>query len=157
MALPGPIIAHENIRAIPSLSQKTFREAASLGPFIWEFDLGLLITDPSQFISAAAFPLGTNTTAGGGPGPQTTPQPAIGPLCDVFVLHGSVGGALLQLSYAADASPCNYIAFYTSLVPVLTLTNVAGLRVTGRFLKCSLTIIGGVASSVELGFYVRNT
>jgi hypothetical protein len=154
-----PLLAHENVRMIPALTQKTFCDLASVNQhiFIWEFDLAARITDPGQLLNANAAPTGSSTIAGGGAGPQTTPQPAIGPLADVFIFTNSSGGGTLRIRYAADANPCSYYPMYTATVPTLTPTNVSGLRVTGRFIEFFFQAAAAAACVVECGFYIRNT
>jgi hypothetical protein len=153
-----PLIAHENVRAIPALSQRTFQVAAAdaLQTFIWEFDLAARITDPNQFLSALAAPAGSTTIAGGGAGPQTTPQPAIGPLMDALAFTSGAGGGTLLVEYAVDANPCRYRQIANSAVPAGIATNISGLRVTGRFVRITFTNVTA-AATVEVGYYIRNT
>lgn len=153
----NPVLAHENTRNIPSLSQKTFFNAAAgaVSFFDWEFDLGSRVTDANQFISALAAPVGGATIAGGGAGPQTTPQPAIGPWLDWVVFTNGAGGGQMTVQYAADASPCNYINIFDNAIPASVLTNASGLRVTGRFVR--LIFRNNTAGArVEVGFYIRS-
>lgn len=153
----APILAHENTRNIPSLSQKTLQSAsAGAGEFFgWEFDLALGITDASQFITNAAAPIGGGTIAGGGPGPQTTPQAAVGPWADVVVFTSGAGGGILLIQYAADASPCTYQNIFLNNIPGAQITNASGLRVTGRFVRFLFQNLTA-ASVVECGFYIRS-
>lgn len=152
-----PILAHENTRNIPSLTQKTFQDPASPAAqfYGWEFDLGLGITDASQFISQLAAPIGGSTIAGGGPGPQTTPQPAVGPWLDVVVFTTGAGGGNLLIQYAADASPCTYQNIFLNAIPGGQITNASGLRVTGRFVRVLFQNLSAGAT-VECGFYIRS-
>lgn len=153
-----PIIAHENVRAIPSLSQKTFFSAAAgaLQQFIWEFDLAARVTDPNQLISANVAPVGSTTIAGGGSGPQNTPQPAIGPFCDWFVFTSGAAGGQASMDYAVDADPCSYRTFFLSTIAGNNPTNASGLRVTGRFIRLRFINVTAGAT-VEVGYYIRNT
>lgn len=153
-----PIIAHENVRFLPSLSQKTFQSAAAgaAATFIWEFDLALRITDPNQFLNANIAPANSTTIAGGGPGTQTTPQPAIGPFADVGVVTSGAGGGQIKTEIAVDASPCNYQIMSIVAIPASTFGNISGLRVTGRFVRFTFTNISAGAV-VEVGFFIRNT
>jgi hypothetical protein len=155
---PGtPLIAHENVRTIPALSQKTFQSVvAGAESFIWEFDLAARITDPNQFLTANVAPANSTTIAGGGAGPQTTPQPAIGPFLDALVFTNGVGGGSLLVEYAADASPCNYRSIANTAVPSGVATNISGLRVTGRFVRITFTNVSPVVT-IEVGYYIRNT
>lgn len=153
-----PILAHENVRTIPALTQKTFFSAAAGAGagFVWEFDLAARITDENQFVSALVAPANSSTTAGGGAGPQTTPQPAIGPLCDWFVITSGAGGGTVSVEYAVDASPCSYYPVFSTLIIANNAANASGLRVTGRFVRLRFTNVSA-AAIVELGFYIRNT
>jgi len=158
MALAAPIIAHENVRAIPALSQKVFRDAASGAnqDYFWEFDLAAFITDPGQLLNTAVAPANSQTVNGGGAGPQIAPQAAIGPICDIGVFTSGAAGGTISASYAVDANPCLYRTFFTTPVPTIAFSNVSGLRVTGRFLLLGFRNITAGAV-VELGFYIRST
>lgn len=155
-----PVLAHENVRAIPSLSQKTFFVAAAAAnqPFIWEFDLAARITDPNQFLNSSVAPANSNTIAGGGAGlggGQTTPQPAMGPFADVFILTTGAGGGSVGIDYAVDASPCSYYNLFTGGFPAFVPTEVTGLRVTARFVRFTVNN-ATAAATIEIGFYIRN-
>ena len=152
-----PIIAHENVRLITALAQKTFQSAAAgaNSTFIWEYDLGARLTDFNQFLNANVAPANSTTTVAGGAGPQVTPQPAIGPFADAFVFTSGAGGGTLQLEYAADANPCNYRAMSNTVVNAGIAANISGLRVTGRFVRFTFTNVTNGAT-VEVGFYIRN-
>jgi len=152
-----PVIPKENVRIIPSLAQRTFQSAAAGAgaTFVWEFDLGARITDPNQFTSASVAPANSSTTAGGGAGPQTTPEPAIGPFLDAVAFCTGAGGASITIEYAVDASLCNYRSMAVTIVPQNTLTNLSGLRVTGRFVRATLTNVTA-AATIEFGIYIRN-
>jgi hypothetical protein len=156
-----PILAHENVRLIPALSQHVFQSAAAGAgaTFIWEFDLGSRITDANQFLSGLVTPVApanSSTLAGGGAGPQTTPQPAIGPLIDAFAFASGAGGGTLTVEYAADASPCLYRVMSITVVPSGVGTNISGLRGTARFVRFTFTNVTAGAT-IEAGFYIRNT
>lgn len=154
------ILAHEDVRVIPGLAQHVFFDAAAgaLETYIWEFDQAARVTDFNQFLSGLptpAAPANSTTTIAGGAGPQTTPQPALGIFLDALAFTSGVGGALLTVEYAVDASPCSYRTFAVTIVPASTLTNISGLRVTGRFVRCTLQNIT-VGATVEFGIYIRN-
>ena len=154
-----PLIAHEDVRAIPALTQRPFQSAAAGAgaTFIWEYDLAVRITDAIQFISALVAPTNSTTIAGGGVGPQTTPQPAIGPLLDAMVFCTGAGGGTLLIEFAVDANPCLYRPMSSgTVVPASTLVNVSGLRVTGSFVRGTFTNVTAGAV-VEFGLYIRNT
>jgi hypothetical protein len=152
-----PVIAKELIRVVPSLSQNTVQNAAAGAGavFVWEWDLALRLTDTGQFISALAAPANSTTTAGGGAGPQTTPQPAFGPFLDAVAFCTGAGGGTITVEYAVDASPCNYRTMAVTIVPQNTLTNLSGLRVTGRFVRITFTNVTA-AAVIEFGSYIRN-
>lgn len=159
-----PILAHENVRNIPALSQKTFYDesAGAVEFFAWEFDLGLRVTDPNQFIVqpnpavlTTYAPTGGGTLAGGGAGPQTTPQPAIGPWLDWVVYTDGAGGGQMTVQYAVDAAPCSYVNIFDNAIPSGIITNSSGLRVTGRFVR--LVFRNNTAGAVvQCGYYIRS-
>ena len=152
-----PIIAKENVRIIPGLTQRTFQSAAAgaASTFIWEFDLAARITDFNQFINANPAPTNSTTIAGGGAGPQTTPQPALGPFLDALAFTSGAGGGSLLVEYAVDGNPCLYRAIANSAVPAGVATNISGLRVTGRFVRITFTNVTA-AATIEAGYYIRN-
>ena len=152
-----PIIAKENVRIIPGLSQRTFQAAAADAGqvFRWEWDLAARITDFNQFISALAGPANSSTTVMGGAGPQTTPQPALGPFMDAAAFCTGLGGATITVEFAIDASLCNYRTVAITIVPQNVFTNIAQLRVTGRFVRITLTNVTA-AATIEFGSYIRN-
>jgi hypothetical protein len=152
-----PILAHEDVRLIPALSQNTVRDAAAgaAETFIWEWDLAARITDLNQFTSALAGPANSTTTVMGGAGPQVTPQPAIGPFLDVAAFCSGAGGATITVEVAIDASPFNYRTQAITIVNQNVFTNISALRITGRFVRITLTNVTA-AALVEFGSYIRN-
>jgi hypothetical protein len=153
-----PVLAHELTRILPALAQKTFSAAAADANqvFRWEFDLAARITDHNQFLNANPAPANSSTIAGGGAGPQTTPQVALGPIADVGMFFAGAGGGQLLVEFAVDANPCLYRAISPAIiVPAATFSNLSGLRITGRFVRFSATNITA-ASLTEVGFYIRN-
>jgi hypothetical protein len=155
-----PIIRKENVRLIPALTQRTFQSAAAGAgaTFVWEWDLALRITDFNQFIGTVIFaPANSATTAAGvaGAGPQTVPQPALGPFLDAAVFCNGVGGATITVEFAIDSSPCNYRTVAITIVPQNVFTNIAQLRVTGRFARVTATNVTA-AATIEFGSYIRN-
>jgi hypothetical protein len=142
-----PTISRELVRFIPFAAQKTFRNAA-LGAgatMVWEFDVGLGITDRNQFLSAATAP--TNSTS--------APQLAVGPNLDAAAFSVAQPGTIL-VEYAIDVT-CAYRVVNTSIVPAAAFTNISGLRITGRFVRVTYTNTGGGASETEFGIYIRST
>lgn len=152
-----PVIPHELVREIPSMTQKTFRNGAAgaASTFVWEFDLAARVTDANQFLNANVAPANSATTAGGGAGPQTTPQPAVGAFLDVFVFTSGAGGGTLLIEEAADANPCNYRTVNTVAIAAGVEGGVQGFRVTGRFVRCTFTNVTA-AAVVEVGYYLRS-
>lgn len=150
------ILPKEDVRVIPSLSQRTFMDAAAGAgeTYVWEFDLGARLTDANQFLSAAVAPTNSSTTAGGGAGPQTTPQLALGVFLDALLFCTGAGGATLTVEYAVDVT-CAYRTFSVTAVPQNTLANISGLRVTGRFVRITATNVTA-AATIEFGVYIRN-
>jgi hypothetical protein len=153
-----PYIAHENVRILPSLTERMFQSAAAGAgqTFIWEFDLGARITDPNQFANQNPAPANTTCTVGGGAGPQVTPQIAIGPFLDALVFTSGAGGGSLLVEYAADTNPFLYRSISNTVTGAGVATNLSGLRVTGRFVRLTFTNVTA-GSVVEGGYYIRNT
>jgi hypothetical protein len=152
-----PVIAKELVRIVPALAQKGFQSAAegAGATRIYEWDLALRITDTGEFLNANPAPANSSTTAGGGAGPQTTPQPAFGPFLDVVAFCSGAGGGSITVEYAVDANPCNYRTMAVTIVPQNTLTNLSSLRVTGRFVRITFTNVTAGAT-IEFGSYIRN-
>ncbi len=140
----NPYLSRQLVRAIPSCTQKTFRTAAAGAgaTVIAEFDLGLAGTEPNQVL-AGAFPGGAQ------------PQSAIGPFLDAVCFDTGAGGASILVEYAVDQS-CSYRIFNTTAVPANTLTNIAGLRVTARFVRVTFTNVTA-ASTIEAGAWIRSS
>ena len=151
-----PVIAHEDVRLIPALSQKTFFSASALvQTFTWEFDLAARITDSNQFLNTSVAPANSFTINGGGAGPQIAPQAAVGPFLDIFVVTDAPGGASIAVSMAADANPCKYYGVFQGAVPLNIPTNFAQLRITGRFVLINILNQAG-GTVLEIGCYIRN-
>lgn len=140
----NPYLSRQLVRAIPSCTQKTFRNAAAgVGQtFIAEFDVALAVSDPNQFLGGA-FPGGAQ------------PQSAIGPFLDAVCFDTGALGASILIEYAVDQS-CTYRTFNTSAVPQNTLTNIAGLRVTARFVRVTFTN-GSGGATIEAGVWIRSS
>lgn len=132
------------VRNIPFAAQKTFQNAAlaNNGTFVAEFDVALAISDRNQFLSGA-FPGAAN------------PPKAIGPFLDAVGF--SAGAGRIDVEYAVDLS-CSYrFAMPGTVVPANTLTNISGLRITGRFVRITFTNTSGGAALSEFGVYIRST
>lgn len=146
MPLLAPFIARTLVRPLPFATQQTFREAAlaDAGTLIAEFDVAAGITDQNRFLTGA-YP----NLAG------TPPQRAIGPYLDA--LAWVTGVATIQVYYCVDLG-CSYHPIVpATVVPASTLTNIGGLRITGRFVKVVLTNTSGGPIAAEFGVYVRST
>jgi len=155
-----PVIAKEFVRIIPALSQRTFQSAAegAGATRVWEWDLGLRITDSNQFQGVVIFaPANSATTGAGvaGAGPQVVPQPALGPFLDAGAFCSGAGGATITVEFAIDSSPCNYRTMAVTIVPQNVFTNISGLRVTSRFARVTFTNVTA-AATIEFGSYIRN-
>lgn len=139
-----PIISRELVRFIPFAAQKTFRNAAlaNAATMVAEFDLGLAVTDANQFLTGA-FPGAAD------------PPVAVGPNLDAMWFMDQAGSVLIE--YAADLS-CTYHTVNLTLVVANAFGNYSGTRVTGRFVRVTLTnLSGGAAASVDFGVYIRST
>jgi hypothetical protein len=140
----GLFLSRELTRIIPFTAQKTFVSAAAGAgaTFVAEFDVARATTDRNQLLGGA-FPSGAQ------------PQQAIGPLLDAVCFDNGVGGASILVEYAVDRSAV-YRAFATTGVPQNTLTNIAGLRVTARFVRVTFTNVTA-ASVLEAGVWIRSS
>jgi len=146
---PGrPIISRELVRVIPFAAQRTFRDAAGGAgeTYIAAFDIGLVVTDVNQFIGSVENPALN---------PSADPtQFAVGPFLDALAFTTGAGGGSILVEYAVDYT-CTYRAIATTAVPASTATNISGLRITGRFVRCTLTNVTA-AAVVEFGVYIRS-
>jgi len=144
------------VRSVPFCAQKTY---AGLGVGVGgavsvQWDLAAGITDASQLLT------GDYPGAGG----ATTPiEHATGPFLDAAAFITSApagGGALLTVEYAIDRG-CSYqLVTAGTGVPDLTFVNIAGLRVTARFVRVTLANLAGVGGptlTVDFGVYIRST
>jgi hypothetical protein len=132
------------VRNIPFAAQKTFVNAALAngGTMVAEFDIALAVSDQNQLL-AGAFPGITN------------PPKAIGPFLDAVGF--SVGAGRIDVEYAVDLG-CSYrFAMPGTIVPANTLTNISGLRITGRFVRITYTNTSGAPQNTEFGVYIRST
>lgn len=142
-----PVQSRELNRIIPFAAQRTFRNAALGigGTMIAAFDIGLVVTDFSQFI-------GGTINAALNPSADPT-QFAIGPFLDALAFSAGAGTILVE--YAVDYTAL-YRAFSTSVVPASVATNISGLRITGRFVRVTYTNTSGAPQLTEFGVYVRS-
>jgi hypothetical protein len=139
-------LSRQLVRVMPFAAQKTFVNAAAGAnqTFVAEFDVALLVTDANQML-AGALPSGGAI------------QFAIGPLLDAICFDAGAGGATILIEYAVDRG-AGYRQFSSTAVPANTLTNIAGLRVTARFVRVTFTnITGAPPSLIECGAWIRSS
>lgn len=139
----GLYLSRQLTRVMPFATQKTFvNGAAGAGAtFVAEFDVALAVTDANQLLTGT-FPSGAR------------PQSAIGPLLDAVCFDAGAGGATILIEYAVDQG-ASYRSFNTSVVPQNTLTNIAGLRITARFVRVTFTNVTA-GSLIEAGVWIRS-
>lgn len=150
-----PVQARELVRSVPFCAQRTFAGLV-LAPGdaqVVEWDVAQGITDVGQLLTGA-YP---------GIGGAAAPLPhATGPLLDaaVFSTATAVGEAgLLTVEYAIDQGCTFHLVTPGTAVPDLTFVNISGLRITGRFVRVSLSNPAANTDTltVEFGVYVRST
>jgi hypothetical protein len=110
--------------------------------FVAEFDLSFATVDPNQLL-AGAFPGGSQ------------PQSSIGPFLDAVCFDTGAGGATIQVDFAVDQGAA-YRSFVPTAVPQNTLTNIAALRVTARFVRVTFTNVTA-AATIECGAWIRSS
>jgi hypothetical protein len=141
MPLSAPYIAKQLVRVIPSSAQFTFvGQLNAAATSTRGFDIARAVTDENQLLVGAA-PAGTN-------------QHAIGPLLDAFGFSDQVGR--IDVDYAVD-NGATYRNTFTIGIAAGIPTNISGLRITGRFVRVTLTNTAGVAANVEFGIWVRSS
>jgi hypothetical protein len=147
MAQPASLyLSRQLVRVMPFATQKTFVTGAAGGgaQFVAEFDVAQVVTDANQLLAGAA-PIGTLVGI----------QFAIGPFLDAVIFDNGAGGATITVNYAVDKG-ATYRLFNTTVVPASTLTNIAGLRVTARFVQVIFTNITP-AATLEAGVWLRSS
>lgn len=155
MAQPATLfLTRELTRTIPFTSQKTFNVATlpAANAIGVAFDVGIRTTDRNQLIGGA-----------GGAAPSVAfvanqfaailTQQAIGNLLDAVCFSTGIG--TINVYYAVD-STCIYRAAPSVAVPANTMTNISGLRVTGRYVLVTFTNTSGGNSLTEFGAYLRS-
>jgi hypothetical protein len=126
----------------------------SAGTVSTEFDCLEGFSEPSLFNSTLPYP-----------GVNTPKLHAVGPLLDCLLWADGAAGTLpavfvatITVEYAVDRG-CAYRAPVapTSLLGNQT-ANISGLRITGRFVRVTLTNVAPAAAAInlELGVYVRS-
>lgn len=148
-----PLISRELVRVLPFAAQATFLAGfgsgnptiVNGGTLVAMFDVSASITDGNQLLPII----------GGLPAAAANIRFAVGPLLD-WVLFADQASSV-TIDYAVDGG-CAFRNVLTTGVPPNTLTNVAGARITGRFLRVTYTnTSGGAAANVEFGIYVRSS
>jgi len=156
-----PVQARELVRTVPFCAQKTYAGPAGVAPLILapagaiavQWDVAAGITDASQLL------LGDYPGAGG----AAVPLPhATGPFLDAAVYSTAVTAgeaALLTVEYAIDRGCAFHLVTPGTAVPDLTFVNISGLRITGRFVRVTLTnpATNTHNLTVEFGVYIRST
>ncbi len=145
MAQPASLyLSRQLVRVMPFAAQKTFVVAAAGAgaTSVAEFDVAQLVTDANQLLSGALPSAGAI-------------QFAIGPFLDAVCFDTGAGGATILIEYAVDRG-ASYRVFNTTVVAQNTLTNIAGLRVTARFVRVTFTNVTA-ASTLEAGVWIRSS
>ncbi len=148
MAQPAaPFLSRTLVRSIPFTTQKTFNQSvAAAGNLNAAFDVGTRVTERNQFLSPATLPVGMIT--------NPTPVAAIGAILDVTLFASQAG--TIQVFFAVDYT-CTYRAVSAPIaVAASTFTNISGLRITARFVGIEYVNTAVVASTTELGCFVRS-
>jgi hypothetical protein len=151
-----PVQARGLIRSVPFCAQITYANLtiAPGGSRPVEFDVAAGITDVNQLLTGA-YP-----SVGGVPIAHAT-----GPFLDaaVFSTANTAGDAgLLTVEYAIDRGCAYHLVTPGTAVPDLTFVNISGLRITGRFVRVTLSNPSAGAHPahdlvVEFGVYIRST
>lgn len=144
MALIRPFISRILARVLPSHAQRTFNIAA-LGvgaSLVAEFDVVTAVADFNQLLTGA-FPGGSR------------PQTAIGPLLDALLFAS--GPTTIGVEYAVDQSCAYHFIVPATAVAASTPVNISGLRITGRFVRVTLTNADVAPIAAEFGVYVRSS
>lgn len=144
MAQPASLfMSRELTRVMPFTAQKTFVQAGALAgqTFVALFDIAVSTTDPNQLLSGAS--------------PAGSIQPAIGPLLDAVCFTDGAGGATMLVEFQVDKGAALRTLVNTG-VPVSTLTNISGLRITARYCKVTFTNVTAGAL-IECGAWVRSS
>lgn len=146
MAQPATLfLARELTRVIPFTSQGTNRTVnlANAATIVFAFDIALKTTDRNQLIGGIS----------GAPPSGDPTRFAIGTLLDVVAF--SAGAGTITVEFAVD-STCSYRALPSIAVPISTEVNIAGLRITGRYVRVTYTNTSGGVATTEFGAYVRS-
>lgn len=147
-----PVFSREVVRSVPFVVPRIFVQDLAVNTSVYaEFDTLEGFAEPSFYNNALAYP-----------GVNIAKPHAVGPYLDaaVFitaVVAGEVG--LLTVEYAIDRGCAYHLVTAGTLVPDQVFVNISGLRITGRFVRVTLsnpaTNTNGIA--IEFGTYVRSS
>lgn len=147
MAQPpaNPLMTRELSRSVPFVTPRTFvQQLANAASVSAEFDCLAAVADTNLFQQTGAYP-----------GTDTPKLRAVGPWLDAAVY--ATGATQLLVEYAVDRG-CGYRAVSAPVAIAGTVFyNISGLRITGRFVRVTLTNTSGAACNIEFGVYVRST
>ena len=139
------VMARGLFRAVPFVTPQIYVGLVPLGSaHAAEFDTLEGFADPNQYDGIKAFP-----------GPDTPKQKAVGPYLDAAVFADK--NTTLLVEYAVDRGASYRPVATATSIPANTFQNISGLRITGRFVRVTLTnadLVG--ATNVEFGVYVRS-
>lgn len=139
-----PIMARELTRTIPFVTPIIYTGNVADGSSVSaEFDTVEGFADINLFAQTGAFP-GTNV-------PKLH---AVGPWLDAAIFADRVTSLLVE--YAIDrGDPYHQVTGATN-IPASSFQNISGLRITGRFVRVTLSNASGAAAAVAFGVYVRS-
>lgn len=146
MAQPptSAVMARELVRSVPFITPFVYIDTLAAGGTVSaEFDTVGGFADPNLYKQTGAYP-GTNTAK----------IHAIGPWLDAAV-YANLAASLL-VEYSIDRGDAYHYIAPATAIPVQTLINISGLRITGRFVRLTLTNTGGAPNAVSFGVYVRS-
>ena len=140
-----PLMPREVVRSIPFVSCKTFLGTLSTpsGTVRAEFDTLAGYADSNQFNNVLAYP-----------DVNTPKQHAVGPYLDAAVYADQT--TEIEVSYAIDRGSQYRPIAVASAIAANTLTNISGLRITGRFVRVILRNTSLAVANVEFGVYIRS-
>ena len=140
-----PVMARLLSRSVPFVCVRTFNGVLGGGGGVVgaEFDTLENFADPNQFNTVAAFPSGVPAAH------------AVGPFLDAAVFCDVA--TVLRVELAVDRG-CGYrLAAPDTAVGASVFANIAGFRITGRFVRVQLfNNTAGASTITEFGIYVRS-
>jgi len=138
-----PVMARSVVRSIPFVVPTIFIGALGAGASTdAEFDTLQGFAEPTMFASTGAFP-----------GVDVPKKHAVGPYLDVGAWCAAASSILVE--YAIDRGALYRAPVPATVVPAGGFVNISGLRITGRFVRVTLTD-GGAGGNVELAVLVRS-